>query len=249
MLRKETVDIQHKLARYCRTGTPENIPGITPDRIQEYRRLIYNVIRGNLDQAFPITLEILSSDEWEGMIDAFFEIHNAKTAQIWKLPLEFYEFAKDQKFEEKYNKPFLNELLFLEWLEIEVYTMPDITPKNSKEITNIMSDKLSFNLEFKIQPLKFPVHIYAAKTAIEKPGNYYVLIYREPDSGRVKFVDLSILHAFIVEQLSMGQSSAKDLTPIICQTFNTEDSEELHNHIETFLLKMHQSGFIFGAIA
>ncbi len=125
MLSPETKDIQIRLGDYCKTGILNDIPGIHSGHIKHYRRLFFSVIKNNIFQAFPIAAEVLGKKQLTSMIDEFFSLHNAQTSQVWKLPGEFYEFAKTGNWNEKFKMPWLTDLLLFEWVEIKVHTMPN----------------------------------------------------------------------------------------------------------------------------
>ena len=104
-LLKQTYDIQESLGDYCKTGIERDIPGITSNRIHHYRRLVFNAVRNTIEQAYPISLQVLGEEEFGNMIHDFFSNHNCRTPQIWKLPGEFYEYALKQDFVSKFNYP------------------------------------------------------------------------------------------------------------------------------------------------
>ena len=133
LLKTETYQHQSKLAQYCRNGKPVAIPGTIETRLPHYRRLVFNVVKDSLEAAYPIAHSFINEKDWREMAYRFFSEHNCQTPQVWKLPFEFYEFATAGDFANKYNIPFLNDLLYFEWLEIEVYMMEDLPFPNFKK--------------------------------------------------------------------------------------------------------------------
>jgi hypothetical protein len=61
-LLEETIRIQEAFGAYCRTGSEADMPGLTPGRIQHYRRLISNVVYDTLEKAFPIAMASLKDE-------------------------------------------------------------------------------------------------------------------------------------------------------------------------------------------
>src|SRR6185437_3762334 len=116
LLNTDTAYIQGQLAKYCRTGETEPILGARQGRLKEYRQLVYSVVNNTLEQAYPITYNYIKEEEWELMIASFLKEHACQNNQVWKLPLEFYDYVKEKNFQESFNYPFLNELLYFEWL-------------------------------------------------------------------------------------------------------------------------------------
>ena len=142
MLTPDTIEIQNKLASYCRTGEEVEIPGVSQNRLRHYRRLVKNVIHNTMKQAFPITHKLLERAEWEEMVDRFFIEHDAQTPKVWELPKEFYEYVKRSGYAKKYDRPYLDDLLYLEWIEIEVHSMPDKNPEDVKHDGNPFQDSV-----------------------------------------------------------------------------------------------------------
>ena len=58
------------------------------------------------------------------------------------------------------GKPFLDDLLYFEWMEIEVHTMPDRPFPDYVKEGNVLEDRLAFNPEYEIIRMDYPVHLY-----------------------------------------------------------------------------------------
>ncbi len=246
MLLNETIDIQNRVARYCKTGIEEDIPGVAKDRLHNYRRLIYNIVDDTMTTAFPITKEWLSKEEWDLLVSDFLATHPAQTPQVWKLPSEFYSFVKLKDYANKFNKEALNDLLFIEWIEIEVHTTPDITLPKYKMQGNVLTGKLVLNPHFRLIQLTYPVHIHHADKASENIGNWYVLVYRNQETNAVHFMQLSQLHAFIIEQLTNNLVSLSDLIPMINTAFGIDDEATLLSHLKPFIKNLITKTVILG---
>jgi hypothetical protein len=199
-----------------------------------------------MSTAFPITKEWLSKEEWDTLVSDFLTNHPAQTPQVWKLPSEFYSFAKQNNYAEKFSKEALNDLLFVEWIEIEVHTTPDITLPGYKKQGKVLIDKLVLNPHFRLIQLTFPVHIHYADMASGKSGNWYVLVYRNQETNVVHFMQLSQLHAFIIEQLSKNPLSVRELIPMINVAFGIDDEATLLSHLKPFVKKLITKTVIVG---
>ena len=144
-LKKETLEIQNNLGDYCRTGVYKNIDGVSQERLTHYRRLVFGNVKSVLEKAYPITLEWLSEDEWLILVNDFFEFHDSQSPKIWELPQEFMEFVKTNGYDRKFDKPALNDLLLIEWIEIEVHTMMDIEVAAHRKHGDLLNDALVLN--------------------------------------------------------------------------------------------------------
>ncbi|MEA3478680.1 MAG: putative DNA-binding domain-containing protein [Bacteroidota bacterium] len=246
MLKPDTIQIQNDLAGYCRTGKMVDIPGTSKARLPHYRRLVYNVINSTMEQAFPITREILDDEEWKTLIDRFFIEHDTQTPKLWELPYELFKYAKSAGYAEQFSKPYLTDLLYFEWVEIEVHTMrdkfhPDYTPEG-----DLINDPIVLNHESRLIRLRYPVHLYAASETISKPGNYYVFIFREPETGTVRFMSLSVLHVHLFEKFYLNNLIVSDFIDDIAKTFDINDYKMLEKEIIRFLQELLSQGGILG---
>lgn len=246
MLLNETIDIQNRVARYCKTGIEEDIPGVTKNRLHNYRRLIYNIVDDTMSTAFPITKEWLNSNEWDMLVSDFLANHPAQTPQVWKLPSEFYSFVKRNSYAERFNKEALNDLLFIEWVEIEVHTTPDITVSGYKRDGDLLGDKLVLNPHFRLIQLAYPVHNYHAAEASKNRGNWYLLIYRNQVTNAVHFMQLSQLYVFIIEQLTDNPLSVDDFVPLINIAFGIDDESTLLDNLKPFVESLVAKTVILG---
>ncbi|TAJ13956.1 hypothetical protein DMA11_07125 [Marinilabiliaceae bacterium JC017] len=234
LLNTETKTIQEKLAGYCRTGEPVEIPGVKHDRLHNYRRLVFNVINSTIQQAYPITREWLPDEEWQYLVNEFFKKHDAQTPQVWKLPFEFYQFISNNHYADELNKPALNDLLWFEWLEIEVHTMPDQIIPDYRSKGNLSSDKLVINPHLVLTKLTYPIHKMGGNEAALHEGLYFILIYRQKDTGNVRFMEISALHVFVIEELLKSPWSIEQLLPDISSLFGLDDYQTLSQHLFHF---------------
>jgi len=244
-LNKETAEIQDSLALYCRSGVETQIPLSKPENLHHYRRLVFNVVLNSMTQAYPIAYKALGKEDFKDLVHNFFLNHDSQTPQVWKLPLEFYEFAVTNKYSEKLKMPFLDDLLLFEWIEIEVHTMPDISPSEFIKEGNMFTDILIINQEYKIIKLSFPVHLYAPNKAKDLPGDYFVIALRDPENYKVKFLNLSILHVFFIEQLATEEKTLNKIIDEASEIFKLEKNIIITN-ITIFLNDMFLQKLILG---
>lgn len=245
-LSDETVFAQHTLAEYCRTGKNVIVPGARPERLHHYRRLVRNVINNTLEQAYPITFDLLEKKEWDNLIDDFFTNHNPQTPQVWKLPKEFYHFLRDNNYADKLNKSYLNDLLHFEWIEIEVHTMPDEDIPSYTESGDLLNDKLVFTPEFRIIQLQYPVHVMSVQEASHKKGNYYLLVFRVKESGNVKFLNLSVLLTYLIEQIHLEEKTLNGALSEAQKIFGITNMNEAHVKVQQFMVMLQNQKFLMG---
>ncbi|MBI5730840.1 MAG: putative DNA-binding domain-containing protein [Ignavibacteriales bacterium] len=201
-LHNYTYTQQSRLAGYCRTGELNSIDGLTENRVHHYRELVYNVVDDTLQSAFPLTFSLLSEDQWNEIVHVFFSTHECQSNSVWKMPYEFYLFVEqnDLDIKKKYN--FIEELLLFEWTEIEIYMMPDVQYPVFKSYGGWLGEVIAINPEHKILQFNYPVHLKnPISITDDNRSEYYVLIFREKESGKVQFMNLSVYFAWLIEKI------------------------------------------------
>ena len=246
LLREETYRQQSNFAHYCRTGEFLPIKGVDEKRVHHYPRLVFNVIDDTLRSAFPLTADLFSEEEWKTTTRRFFASHRCNSYSVWKMPFEFYQYILSSE-EELINKfSFLDELLLFEWTEIEIHMMEDKTFPNVCANGDFESDVIEFNPEFKILQMKYPVHLKNPNDITETDeGVYSVLIFRQPETGNVQFIDVSYFFYQLIIKMMNEQKPLADLLGGGEQTFGIERSILLTNTIP-FLKELQQNKFIIG---
>lgn len=245
-LNQDTQNIQSNLARYCRTGIYTAMEGVSEERVQHYRRLVFNQVKNTLNQAYPITREWLNAEDWMMLIHSFFEHHDSQTPKIWQMPREFMEYVVNKDFSAKLDKPSLNDLLRFEWIEIEVHTMPDVKIKPVELNGDYLKDTLVLAPEYSLQKLEYPVHILNADLAVEKKGDWFVYVFRNLATGVVQFLNISVLHTFILEKLYEKPQPIHKLLPYISSIFGLTDKQQITSHLNNFITDLHKKEAIVG---
>ncbi|MBK9283098.1 MAG: putative DNA-binding domain-containing protein [Sphingobacteriaceae bacterium] len=247
MLNKETKSQQSLLANYCRDGqTPNGLINVKSENLHHYRRLVFNIASDILETAFPITFSFLEENVWQDLVHTYFKEHKCQTNQVWRMPLEFYDYCKEKNIAEKLNLPYLNNLLYFEWLELDVHTMEDMEFPEFKSNGDLLADPIVFNPEYKLIPFTFPVHkIPPGEELLNQKGNYFLLIYREKESGNVQFIDLSMFYTFLLENIANGLI-VKDILVDANSMFGINDIKLLKENTLLFLQDLQKRKFILG---
>jgi hypothetical protein len=245
-LLKDTIEIQEQLGEYCRTGEELVLPGITPGRIHHYHRLISNVVQDTLRTAFPITVAALEVGQWDELVQDFFTEGIPQTPQVWKLPLEFYEYHAGQETGKKMDLPFLDDLLYFEWMEIEIHTMPDRSYPEFLNEGDLFLDRLVFNPEYEIVRLEYPIHIHPVSEALHMKGDHFALLYRLPESGHVQFLGLSALNVYIITRLQEEKVALNEIKHEFARVAGIESGRYLDDALEKFLGDLLERKMILG---
>ncbi len=245
-LREETKEIQELLGEYCRTGQEQELPGVTPGRIHHYRRLIWNVVKDTLDTAFPISLAALGEESWDLLVNDFFTAGLPQTPQVWKLPFEFYQYHASRESGKRLSLPFLDDLLYFEWMEIEIHTMPDRPYPDFVKEGDLLKNTLAFNPEYEIVRLEYPVHTHPVREARELSGEYFSLLYRMPESGHVQFLNLSALNVYIITRLQEEKVPLNEIKNEIARVAGIESGRYLDDALRKFCGDLLERKMILG---
>ncbi len=248
LLKTETYNQQNKFVEYCRNGREVSILGAVPERLPHYRRLVFNVIKDTLETTFPIAFQYIDSKIWDEMVYTFFSTHKCSDPQVWRMPNEFVGFCEAENYSEKFTLPFLNDLLRFEWMEVEVYMMEDIEYPANINTTILLQSKIAVNPEQKIIKLEYPVHMEKPFDAVDKKGNYFLLLFREKESGRVQFLNLSVLFAYLIENISIEEKTLEEILNDILYLFGINDLKMLQTKVFKFLEELKTQGFVLGSL-
>jgi len=237
---------QQRLAHYCRTGNYKRLLGTTPNRVQQYRRLVYNVADDTLQTAYPLTYALLTTAEWDALVNDFYSNHRCQSYQVWKMPYELYEYVAGNDLSLKQQYPFLTDLLLFEWMEIELFMMEDKKAGAFLREGELITDVLVCNPEHVLLQLDYPVHTKKAATITSADhGLYYLLLYRLPDTGQVQFIELSAFYAWLVEQVTTTGYPVYEISKEAASLFNIPRQVLLENCVP-LLEELQQQQFILG---
>ncbi len=244
LLNEQTRNNMVKMAAFVKTGVPQKMEGVRQDRLQHYRRLVRNVFEDTLQKAFPITFQVLDAQQWKTLVNRFMAEHRAQTPYVWKMPFEFYQFVVTNDFASVWSRPYLDDLLYFEWIEIEVFTMPDVDVLNVRPEGDFLNEVVVMNPEYCLIELEFPVFKMPAEETLEHRGQYFLLAFRHRPSGVVKFVELNPLLAFVFQSMAENSKTGNQMITELVEQFKQMDSA----YLKTILLPFFNDLFLQGAI-
>lgn len=215
MLRKKTKLLQSQLADFALMNTQEVLPGTDQERLLHYRNLIYNIINGALESAYPITVNVLSEEHWKAIVTDFVTHHKCQNPQLLKMPFELIGFVEQQQYASLFEIPFLLDLLVFEWAEMEIHDMPDVDEEHCKSDGDVIHDSLVYSPYFKIIAMTYPIHLLKTHNIAEHKGGYYVLVYRDADC-EVNYLQLNQFSYLLLSEMIVTDSGLlKVLMPLL----------------------------------
>lgn len=242
--KNKTFELQTDLGLYCRTGLNQPKTSIQ-EHTFHYRRLVYNAIKDTLKTAYPLTRKLIGSKRWKKAVAHFFENHKCETPQIWKLPLEFCNYYSENNLPFKKEFLFIKELLYYEWLEIEVFMMEDLLIEKFEIENHADNAVLIPNPEVKILPLQYPIHIKKIKQITETDkAQYFVSIHRDFYTKKIEINNLSYLFVEMLVKINEEETRRNDLKTIISKY--EKDSGKLEIIINNFISFAVQNNLLLG---
>lgn len=244
-LRNSTIIAQNKLGNYVKDGIDVKIEGTNSDRLHHYRRLVFNVIFDTLSSAYPISRKQIGS-KWKSLVDRFFSFNKCENYQVWRMPQEFISYVEENERDLVRQMPFLLDLLFFEWIEIELYSEEDIELENYSEHGNWLKDRIVLNPHFRIIQLEYPVYKVDCKLTEDNKGLYYLLIFRDLEELKVRFLELSSLFAEAIVQVNDFNGNLFNALYNSSKKYGVFSREELGLRAESTFKLLRDRGLIIG---
>lgn len=254
MLTNKTKALQSAFSTYCRTGETTDLPVVSTERLGHYRRLVFNVVKNTLTQAFPIASKMLGEKEWGNLVYRFFAEHQCQHSQVWRMPRELIDFINEVDYHIGIELPHLPELLLLEWLEIEVHTMPDVSVSAyNPKVGDLMNEPLRITPYYRLTQFEYPVHKAHQLNPAEHAGAYFLLLFRDDETGKVHFTQIQPLFAALLDTLiqNPGTTATEVLEAILeipdsLSQPKDRDLPQISRELQALLNHLHTRNFILG---
>jgi uncharacterized protein len=208
---------------------PENQPrppGVPAQRMQLYRKLVYNNFESFIASGFPVLKATLGEAMWQALIIDFLRCHQSKTPYLAELGEEFLTYLQDERGEAGTDPPFLVELAHYEWVELALLiaetTLPAETPALLEDPLSrkIYLSELAWPLAY-----RFPVHRigpdFRPRCPPAEPS--FLLVYRDRDN-RVRFLEISSGIYLLLDLLR--RKGPIDATAALTETAATMTSDD-----------------------
>ena len=162
------------------------------------------------------------------------------------MPQELYTYITEVNHQLLKKYYVLKELLLFEWLEIQLYMQEDIETDCVLE-GSLSVDKLVLNPEYILKGFCYPVHLKKAKKInINDVGQYFVMLHRHPNSGKVLFTNLSPAFVRVIELLNESVYNIDELSVKVAVEFFIENISSVKEHIHGFLKSAYKNKLILG---
>jgi uncharacterized protein len=219
-LQTNTITAQRALGKYTRTGKSKPKSSID-ENIDQYRRLVFNNVMDIIESTFPLAYKLVGSYKWTKLVKEYFAVYTCTSPLFWQMPNEFLDYVKLNSTELQIQFPQLINLMDMEWMEIEVFMMPDelISPFTIEGDMN--QDKLIVNPELKILPLNYPVFSKKSnKINASDFSQYFISIHRNHTDKNVSINELGLIQVEILLYLHEHSNTLNDVFQFIKSNTN-----------------------------
>jgi len=174
-------------------------------RMDIYQSLFFNNISGFISTGFPVLKSLVSEENWNVLVRAFFIHHESRSPYFSDISKEFVEYLSTSP-ELPFQLPaFAAELAHYEWLELDISirkTSHDVLYFNAGEQVTMVS----------VSPLAtlasytYPVHLIGVDHIPEAPApeQQFYVVYRNEEQ-RVEFVHLNPLTAVLLHTIEQHE--------------------------------------------
>jgi hypothetical protein len=187
---------------------PDGIPApsdIEDRRLQIYRELVFNNVRGFIDSGFPVLRGLLDADDYHRLVRDFLVEHRAHSPYFLEISQEFLAFLEARDGRYAFLPPFAIELARYEWVELAL----DVAE------AELPADRLGRPLDggIVLSPLawllacQYPVHRIGPDYRPEEPlpSPVFLVVYRNREDA-VKFLEVNAVTARLLEMLQQAGS-------------------------------------------
>jgi hypothetical protein len=183
-------------------------------RIKVYQDLVFHRFYEVLTNANPILNSLVSEKRFTKAIRAFMK-SGAKTDLVWQVPNEFRRYVRSNKKQFK-DMAYIDDLLWFEWIEIELFMKDYSDFKNSK-----FDIKSTYKISkgAKLKKLNYKVY----ERDFETRGDYCLLAYYDTDKQEVIYREISLFMYDFLKLLS--KKSVKDSINYTSEKYDIKPKE------------------------
>lgn len=223
--------------------------GIENRRMAIYSELLFNNIRGFIENGFPVLHSLYTEEAWTNLIRNFFEIHESHTPYFMEISQEFLLFLQNEYETTAQDPAFLLELAHYEWVELDLMiSKAEINLKNIDQHGDLLAAAPAISPLVTTLAYQWDVqHIsidYQPENPPEQPT--YLVVYRDKEDD-VKFIEANPITARLIALIQeKSKQSGRQLLKQIAEEIQHPDPDLIIQGGHQILLKLQKSGVILG---
>ncbi len=236
--------LTEQFSQFCRTGHLPSYFRDVPKRMSVYPTLVRRKVERVLMRAFPLTHQTLLSVHWNELVDQFLQ-EDFLSPFLWKLSETFVAFVRKGSFGSLWQIPYLSDLVHFEWLEIEMYMMPDCNDGQFTLEGKVLDDRLFLNPESRIVSYSYPIFESESLFREMKKGDYFLLAFRHSIDKEIYFISLSPFFRMVLELIKKAELAGREALITAANHYHLEENRALDMG-EQFLFDLFHQGAIYG---
>jgi hypothetical protein len=204
------------------------ILGVPLERLETYRKHVSVGLLGGIDDAFPVIRSLVSQDEWNDLLNDFY------LKRLTRSPIARHVFREFSRYlQVRYRGPLLKRMPYLrELAEYENLDLKLIYEVDRNEPAGLIRDLgpaaedaqwflgLSpvLNPHRAMRVYRWPVHrVCRGFSSPQKvnPGRFALLVYRDPESFQIRFLETDPLVAELMGLMAKGEKAKKKIGSVL----------------------------------
>jgi hypothetical protein len=175
--------------------------GYETTNIEVYQKLVFTRYEEAIRNSYPLLIKNINQITLDKLINKFMK-NTPSTPFIWKIPKDFKKFVKKTKAFE--NRKYLYELMYYDWIEIELFM---------KEYKTYKKGKFSYENRYKVsKSAKFKAFKYdIINKKIQEKRDNFLVIYYDFEADDVIYREINQLIFELFKRIDKKQSIGKIL--------------------------------------
>lgn len=197
IMEREVQDRFFDIITNQKNNTPSNA-------FKVYQKLVYYRYSEIITSTFIQYCKNLSQEELDKTIFEFMK-NPPKTEFVWKIANDYRKFVKKQKYFE--DKKYMYELLYFDWIEVEIY-MKEYKEKKVKDLS--WNNKYKLSKSSRIKKFKYDV----INGNYEEKRENFLIIYFDFNQNEVLYREINeVIYALIkkLDKKTIIKSALKEL--------------------------------------
>lgn len=213
IMEREVQDRFFDIITNQKNNTPSNA-------FKVYQKLVYYRYSEIITSTFIQYCKNLSQEELDKTIFEFMK-NPPKTEFVWKIANDYRKFVKKQKYFE--DKKYMYELLYFDWIEVEIY-MKEYKEKKVKDLS--WNNKYKLSQSARIKKFKYDV----INGNYEEKRENFLIIYFDFNQNEVLYREINqVIYALIKK---LDKKTIKSTLKELCK-----DNDINYKEAKTLLLE------------
>ena len=217
-------------------------PNYQPEgRYQTYRELVFSGMLDVLQSICPVARGILTEEEWQRVLHEFLRKAPPRSVVIRQLPFEASQYLKSHSHCLSESYPWLGELMEYEYLEVAVRFAPEQSSVGP-------AGTWSLNPAHALGQYTWPVHFISETRHNPESlprGEYFLFLWRHPESLQVKFMEVNPLVAALFRTLQSGPAEEGALLIQVARSVGLQPNPEYLAEGADLLKGLADKGIVF----